>query len=268
MSSAPVLDITNLTILRDRVPILTDLSWRVMPGEHWALLGGNGSGKTSLLSALAGYLMPTHGDIALLGEQYGQADWRELRMKLGIVSSSVRQMMNDTEPALDTVVSGRYAIIDYWGTPKRSDAARARELMESVEIGHLAKRPWAVLSQGERQRVLIARAMMSDARLLILDEPCTGLDPVARELFLEFLGRLSRRPDAPTLVLVTHHVEEITPIFSHALLLRGGTVLASGPIARSLTSRSLSQLFDHPVRLSRSGGRLSLRVDLALNQAS
>jgi iron complex transport system ATP-binding protein len=169
-------------------------------------------------------------------------------------------MMNDTEPALDTVVSGRYAIIDYWGTPKRADAARARELMESVEISHLAKRPWAVLSQGERQRVLIARAMMSDARLLILDEPCTGLDPVARELFLEFLGRLSRRPDAPTLVLVTHHVEEITPIFSHALLLRGGTVLASGPIGRALTSRSLSQLFDHPVRLTRSGDRLGLRV--------
>jgi iron complex transport system ATP-binding protein len=169
-------------------------------------------------------------------------------------------MMNDTEPALDTVVSGRYAIIDYWGTPKRADAARARELMESVEIGHLAKRPWAVLSQGERQRVLIARAMMSDARLLILDEPCTGLDPVARELFLEFLGRLSRRANAPTLVLVTHHVEEITPIFSHALLLRGGTALASGPIGRSLTSRSLSQLFDHPVRLTRSGGRLGLRV--------
>jgi iron complex transport system ATP-binding protein len=235
-------------------------AFQKLPANDVLALGGNGSGKTSLLSALAGYLMPTHGDIALLGEQYGQADWRELRMKLGIVSSSVRQMMNDTEPALDTVVSGRYAIIDYWGTPKRADAARARELMESVEIGHLAKRPWAVLSQGERQRVLIARAMMSDARLLILDEPCTGLDPVARELFLEFLGRLSLRPNAPTLVLVTHHVEEITPIFSHALLLRGGTVLASGPIGRSLTSRSLSKLFDHPVRLTRSGGRLGLRV--------
>jgi iron complex transport system ATP-binding protein len=120
-----------------------------------------------------------------------------------------------------------------------------------------------VLSQGERQRVLIARAMMLDARLLILDEPCTGLDPVARERFLEFLGRLSRRPDAPTLVLVTHHVEEITPIFSHALLLRGGAVLASGPIGRALTSRSLSLLFDHPVRLLRGGGRLSLRVGSA-----
>ena len=140
--------------------------------------------------------------------------------------------------------------------------------MESVEIGHLARRPWAVLSQGERQRVLIARAMMSDARLLILDEPCTGLDPVARELFLEFLNRLSLRPNAPTLVLVTHHVEEITPIFSHALLLRGGTVLASGPIGRSLTSGSLSRIFDHPVRLTRSGGRLSLRVSLGADRTS
>jgi iron complex transport system ATP-binding protein len=261
MSSAPVLEIEGLCIQRDRVPILQDVSWRVMPGEHWVILGGNGSGKTSLLAALTGYLMPTSGEIALLGQRYGESDWRDLRLKIGIVSSSVRQMMNDTEPALDTVVSGKYAMIDYWGTPKRSDAAQAKKLLDDVEAGYLARRPWAVLSQGERQRVLIARALMAKPRLLILDEPCAGLDPVAREHFLQFLSRLAKFDKAPTLVLVTHHVEEITPVFSHALLLRAGAVVASGAVRTTLTSATLGTMFGAPVRLSRAGGRFSLSVN-------
>lgn len=260
MPPSPILRIQGLRILRGATTILEGVDWTIGPGEHWVLLGGNGSGKTSLLSALTGYLMPTAGEIELLGEHYGQADWREVRLKIGIVSSSVRQMMNDTEPALDSVVSGRYAIIDYWGRPRRSDALKARRLLEEVEAAHLEKRPWAVLSQGERQRILIARALMAEPRILILDEPCAGLDPVAREHFLGFLERLARRPDAPTLILVTHHVEEITPVFSHALLIREGRTVASGPIGSALTSRTLGRMFGHSVRLSRSGGRLRLQV--------
>lgn len=260
MSSESILRVEGLRIQRDGVTILDGIEWTIAPGEHWALLGGNGSGKTSLLSALTGYLMPTAGGIHLLGHEYGHADWREVRLKIGIVSSSVRQMMNDTEPALDSVVSGRYAIIDYWGRPKRSDSVKARQLLADVEASHLERRPWAVLSQGERQRVLIARALMAEPRILILDEPCAGLDPVAREHFLGFLDRLARRPDAPTLVLVTHHVEEITPVFSHALLLRTGRTVASGPLRTALTSGTLSRMFGSPVRLGRSGGRFRLRV--------
>lgn len=260
MPSSPILRIQGLRIVRGTTTILEDVDWTVEAGEHWVLLGGNGSGKTSLLSALTGYLMPTAGEIGLLGEEYGQADWRDVRLRIGIVSSSVRQMMNDTEPALDSVVSGRYAIIDYWGRPKRTDAVKARRLLADVEASHLEKRPWAVLSQGERQRVLIARALMADPRILILDEPCAGLDPVARELFLGFLDRLARRPDAPTLVLVTHHVEEITPVFTHALLLREGRTVASGPVGRALTSATLGRMFGHPVRLGRASGRFHLRV--------
>ena len=256
----PVLEISGLTIVRDGTRILRDLSWRVEPGQHWVILGANGSGKTSLLSALTGYLMPTAGEITLLGERYGESDWRELRTHVGLVSSSIRQLMANTEPALFSVASGRYAMIDYWGTPSRADRKRAQELLQLVECGHLARRPWAVLSQGERQRILIARALMARPRLLILDEPCAGLDPVAREHFLQFLDRLAATPDSPTLLFVTHHVEEITPMFSHALMLRGGQVIATGPRRKVLTSANLTALFGARVTLGKRAGRHTLAV--------
>lgn len=256
----PVLEIRGLTIVRDGTRILRELDWRVEAGQHWVILGANGSGKTSLLSALTGYLMPTAGEITLLGQRYGESDWRELRTRVGLVSSSIRQLMADTEPALFTVASGRYAMIDFWGTPSRADRKRAKELLQLVECSHLAQRPWAVLSQGERQRVLIARALMAKPQLLILDEPCAGLDPVAREHFLQFLDRLARTPDSPTLLFVTHHVEEITPVFSHALMLRAGQVIASGRRPKVLNSANLSALFGAKVTLGRRAGRHMLMV--------
>lgn len=256
----PVLDVSGLTVVRDGNVILDDVSWRIGPGEHWVMLGANGSGKTSLLAALTGYLMPTRGELSVWGKRYGACDWRALRTRIGIVSSSLRQMMPEHETALDAVVSGRGAIIDLWGTPSRADARAARTFLESVEAGDLAGRAWAVLSQGERQRVLIARALMARPRLLILDEPCAGLDPVAREHFLQFVERLGRQAGGPLLVLVTHHVEEITPAFTHALLLRAGRVVASGPRAETLTSGTLSAMFGAPVRLNRRGGVFGLTV--------
>lgn len=256
----PILEVSDLTIIRDQTTILRDVVWRVNAGEHWVILGANGSGKTSLLAALTGYLMPTAGEISVLGQRYGESDWRELRTRIGIVSSSLRQLMAETEPALFTVASGRFAMIDFWGTPSRSDQRTARWLLELVEAVHLADRAWAVLSQGERQRVLIARALMARPKLLILDEPCAGLDPVAREHFLQFIDRLAGRPDAPALVLVTHHVEEITPAFSHALLLTAGKVTASGPVRETLTSRTLSAAFGARVCLSRRNDRWLLSI--------
>jgi iron complex transport system ATP-binding protein len=212
-------------------------------------LGANGSGKTSLLSALTAYLTPTSGTIEVLGERYGGSDWRELRKHIGLVSSSVRQMMAEDEPALETVVSGKYAMIDYWGEPTAADQRRAVQILKSIECSHLANRPWRVLSQGERQRVLIGRALMANPPLLILDEPCAGLDPVAREHFLQFLESLGQRKAAPTLILVTHHVEEIIPVFSHVLLLDGGRVLAQGRKADVLTSQLLGRAFHASVTL-------------------
>jgi len=256
----PVLQVEKLQIRRSGTVILNQVSWCVQPGEHWVILGANGSGKTSLLSSLTGYLMPTAGDITLLGHRYGESDWRMLRQRVGLVSSSVRQMMADDEPALDTVVSGKFAMIDLWGRASRADRVRALRLLGQLECGHLADRAWRVLSQGERQRVLIGRALMAQPQLLILDEPCAGLDPAAREHFLQFLQRLGRRKDSPTLVLVTHHVEEIMPVFSHVLMLKGGRVLAAGKKAEVLTASSLSRAFDTKATLGEVRGRYHMSV--------
>ena len=256
----PILEVSSLRIQRKDTVILNDVNWRVERGEHWMILGANGSGKTSLLSALTGYLMPTAGDIFLLGKNYGHADWRDLRKKVGIVSSSVRQMMADGEPALDTVVSGKYAMIDLWGKVSLADHTRALKILRATECLHLAGRPWQVLSQGERQRVLIGRALMARPRVLILDEPCAGLDPAAREHFLQFLQRLGRNQNAPTLVFVTHHVEEIMPVFSQVLILKSGKVLVAGPKATVLNAKNLSMAFGSKIQLLKSGNHYMSKI--------
>ena len=259
-SRRTILAVTGLRVQRGRTQILRGVSWSVRAGQHWAILGANGSGKTSLLSALTGYLTPTAGEIEVLGERYGEADWRELRTHVGLVSSSVRQMMADEEPALDTVVSGKYAMIEFWGKASAADRRAGSRILELIECGYLSDRPWRVLSQGERQRVLIGRALMTRPRLLILDEPCAGLDPAAREHFLQFLARLARHSDAPALVMVTHHVEEIIPIFTHVLVLKSGRVLASGRTRAVLTSEVLAKAFQTELKLSSSRGRYWVKV--------
>ena len=253
-----ILEVTGLRVERGHTAILRGVDWRVARGEHWVILGANGSGKTSLLKALTGYLSPTAGEIAVLGQRYGVSDWRELRLKIGVVTSAFAASVPSSEVALDTVVSGKYAQLDLWRAGSRADRAAAKKLLHLVALARLADRAWAYLSQGERQRVLIARALMARPRLLILDEPCAGLDPVAREKFLRFVENLARRRGAPALVLVTHHVEEITPAFTHALLLRAGRVVAAGPRHAALTSASLSAAFGTRLRLARAAGRCRL----------
>jgi iron complex transport system ATP-binding protein len=255
----PVIEVAGLRVDRDAL-ILDAVDWRVDAGQHWVILGANGSGKTSLLSVLTGYLAPTAGTISVLGETYGRADWRELRTRIGLVSSSIHQLMPPHESALNAVLSGRRAMIGMWGEADEGDSVRAGEILHEVEAGYLSERPWRFLSQGERQRVLIGRALTADPRLLVLDEPCAGLDPVAREHFLAFIERLLERSGAPTLVLVTHHVEEIVAGFSHVLVLSGGKVLTAGLRETVMTSATLSRAFNAPLHLSASGGRYSLKV--------
>ncbi|HVN63420.1 MAG TPA: ATP-binding cassette domain-containing protein [Candidatus Binataceae bacterium] len=264
-STAPVIEVVGLRVERD-APILRRIDWRVLNGQNWAIVGANGSGKTSLLRALTGYLPPTAGEIRVLGETYGRFDWRDLRKRIGIVSSSLNQMMPDNETALRAVASGTNAQLGYWGPMSQRDRRAALAILVRVEAREIRDRPWAVLSQGERQRVLIGRALMAKPRLLILDEPCAGLDPAAREHFMDFISRLARtgfgrRSAAPPIVLVTHHAEEIVPIFSHVLVLKGGRVLAQGPCDRILNSATMTAAFGTAVTVKRDRtGRYSLTV--------
>lgn len=257
----PILSLHDLCLVRDTHPILNRISWTIAPGEHWAILGANGSGKTSLLSALTGYQTPTSGTIEVLGQRYGASNWPELRKRIGIVSSSIRQQMPDGEPALITVVSGKYAMIDYWGSVRVKDRQEAKAILEWMGCLHLAKRPWLVLSQGERQRILIGRALMAKPEILIIDEPCAGLDPVAREDFLAFIHQLVARKDAPTLLLVTHHIEEIVDGISHVIALRDGKVVASGEREKVLRGKVLSEVFGQTVKIQSYQGRRYLRVE-------
>ncbi len=255
-----VLRVDGLRVQRGETTVLSGVDWSVRRGEHWVILGANGCGKTSLLKVLLGYLTPSEGSIRVLGREYGAYDWRELRCHVGLVSSALQASVPDHEPALDTVVSGRTAQLDLWAEPTPAEARQARRHLRRAGALHLAGRPWGVLSQGERQRVLIARALMARPRLLILDEPCAGMDPVAREAFLGRMETIAREPRGPRLVLVTHHVEEITPAFSHALLLRRGGVVAAGPRGRTLTAERLGETFGARLALRKRGGRLELRV--------
>lgn len=264
----PLLNLHGLTVMRDRTTLLNRVAWRVERGEHWVILGPNGCGKTSLLKALTGYLTPSAGEIELLGCRYGESDWRDLRLHIGLVTSALQAGVPPDEPALETVISGKFAQLDLWAKITPADRRAAQKLLRFTGAGALVKRLWIQLSQGERQRILIARALMAKPKLLILDEPCAGLDPVAREQFLHFIETLARRPRGPALVLVTHHVEEITPAFTHTLLLKAGRVAVNGPVAQTLNSENLSATFGAPVRLGRRNGRFHLSLPARTHGAS
>jgi len=263
LNPQPILTVTDLHVARGSTRILRGITWEVKRGQHWVILGPNGCGKTSLLRSLTGYLPPTTGRIAVFGRVYGETDWRELRLRIGLVSSALQISIPFGEPAIETVISGKFAQLDLWTKIRPADQKEAMKLLRRVGAAALAHREWGYLSQGERQRVLIARALMAQPELLILDEPCAGFDPITREHFLAFINRLAQRRHCPSLVLVTHHVEEITPAFTHALLLRAGKVVCAGPKAATLTSTNLSKTFGVSVRLIRRGGQYGLSLPAA-----
>jgi len=255
----PIFEVEKLRVEREGV-ILHEVSWRVERGQHWVILGANGSGKTSLLSALTGYLMPSGGEIRIGAARFGAADWRQVRRAVGLVSSSLGQRIEPEQTAREVILSGREAQINFWGRARAGEEKEAARVLRQVRAAHFADRAWRYLSQGERQRVLIGRALMARLKMLFLDEPCAGLDPVAREDFLGFLQKLACRPKAPTLVLVTHHVEEIVPVFTHVLMLHRGRVLACGEKTRVLTSPNLGKTFGAGVALRRTGARYRLAI--------
>ena len=251
--------VSDLRLERGDRAILGGISWQVKAGEHWVILGPNGCGKTSLINCLTGYEMATAGDITVDGAQYGQSDWREVRKRVGLVTSTLTFFLEPQEPVLDAVVSGREAMLNLVGEMPAKLVKEARALLKRIGCSHLEKSRWGVLSQGERQKILICRALMAKFCVLILDEPCAGLDPVAREHFLSWLQSMATQRSAPSLVLVTHHVEEILPCFTHVLLLKDGHVLASGKKEKVLTSELLSEAYGATLEITKAGNRYQLR---------
>jgi iron complex transport system ATP-binding protein len=246
-------------------PILEAIRFRMEAGQHWALVGANGSGKSTLLAIISGELWPSRGRVHVLGHEYGRVDKRELRKRIGVVSSTLFGNLPAADTGEEIAASGLGAMIGKLGPLAPEELAAGRRALARISAESTIPKPYGVLSQGERQRVMIARALVNEPSLLVLDEPCAGLDPVARERFIADLAGLARDPKGPTQLLVTHHLEEITPFVTHALVLREGRVLAQGEVGTVLTSAVLSAAFDAPCRVeaeSRRGERrYRLHVD-------
>ncbi|MGN7360250.1 MULTISPECIES: ABC transporter ATP-binding protein [unclassified Paenibacillus] len=255
-----IIDINHITWKSGQHTLMKDVSWQVQEGEHWALLGLNGSGKTTLLNIVNGYIWPSEGSVSVLGHLFGEVDLRELRKSIGWVSNSFQERLYASDRTQHIVISGKHATIGLYDKTSDEDYDRARELMTMLGCDHLWDREYRTCSQGEKQKLLIARALMANPRILILDEPCNGLDIFSRERLLESIGELVRQPDAPTLIYVTHHTEEILPAFSHVLLIRNGEAVGSGRTEEILTARNLSEFFESPVDVDRHGDRFYVRV--------
>lgn len=248
---------------RDGKVILQNINWRIERAEHWAVVGLNGSGKTSLLGMISGYIFPSEGEVIVLGRKFGSCDLRELRKSIGWVSSSLQENLLVEEKVEDIVLSGKFASIGLYDTPTKRDRHRAAGLMEQFGCLEFRNRPYATLSQGEKQRVILARALMNFPKVLVLDEPCTGLDIFAREHFLSAIGAIAASPQPPAMLYVSHHIEEILPVFNRTLLLKKGSVHSAGKTKNVLTESNLTDFFQSPLEITWRNGRprIHLPVD-------
>ncbi|WP_182898101.1 ABC transporter ATP-binding protein [Microbispora sp. H10830] len=247
-----VLQLQDVAVRRDGAALLRGIDWSVREDERWVVIGPNGAGKTTLLQVAASLLFPSEGSVEILGERLGQTDVFDLRPRIGLASAALSERIPPEEKVIDLVLTASYAILGRWTEEYDShDVTRAVELIDQLGCAHLIRRRFGTLSEGERKRVQIARALMPDPELLLLDEPAAGLDVAGREDLVRRLGALARDPKSPTMVLVTHHVEEIPAGFTHVLLLRHGSVVDQGPIDSVMTPENLSATFGVPLHLDR-----------------
>ncbi len=260
--SGPAVQLEHVSVVREGQALLDDISWSVGAHERWVLLGPNGSGKTTLLQVVGSSLWPTSGEVELLGQRLGRVDMRELRRRIAMVSASLARALRPGLPAFDVVLTGRHAALEtWWHEYDDQDRARARALLAEAGFAgaEFATRPFGLLSEGERQQVLLARALMGSPDLLLMDEPAAGLDLGARERLLCRLAALAADSAVPPLIFVTHHLEEIPPGVTHAALLRRARLLAAGPVDEVLTSEAVSRAFDVDVVVERRHGRFVAR---------
>lgn len=251
-----VVSMSGVSVRRGTDHILRGLDWRVEDTDTWVIIGPNGAGKTTLMTIAATRMFPTTGEVDVLGETFGAVDIHELRPRIGFASSSLVRDIPMHERAIDVVVTGAYAMTGRWREDyQREDVDRAYALLTDWNAARYADRPFASLSEGERKRVLIARALMSDPELLLLDEPGAGLDLAGREELVALLTRYVADPSSPTLVLVTHHLEEIPPGMTHAMLLTRGERVAAGPIAEVLTDQHMTRCYGIPLTVRSVQGR-------------
>jgi iron complex transport system ATP-binding protein len=256
-----VLAFAGVTVKRGASTLLDDVTWEVEEGERWVVLGPNGAGKTTLLQVAAARMHPTSGVAGILGDVLGTLDVFELRPRIGLASASMAERIPSDELVGNVVVTASYGILGRWREDyDHLDYVRAMQLLRTLGVAHLADRHYGTLSEGERKRVQIARALMTDPELMLLDEPAAGLDLAGREDLVRRLADLAADTDAPAMVVVTHHVEEIPPSFTDVLMLRDGKVVAAGPIELTLTEANLSATFDLPLVLERHDGRWSARA--------
>jgi iron complex transport system ATP-binding protein len=255
-----VIELADVSVVRETNRLLNHVTWQVEDDERWVVLGPNGAGKTTLLQIVSANLYPTDGVVGILGEVVGTVDVFELRPRIGLTSAALADRIPNHERVGDVVVSAAYAVIGRWREVyDELDHDRARRLLDEVGAGHLVDRTFGTLSEGERKRVQIARALMTDPELLLLDEPAAGLDLAGREDLVQTLATIALDETSPATVLVSHHVEEIPPGFSHVLLLRDGEIVESGPLPATLTEENLARTFGLPLQLDRAGDRFSAR---------
>ncbi|MCX7521600.1 ABC transporter ATP-binding protein [Microbacterium sp. STN6] len=258
---ASVLKLSGVSVVRDGNTILDSLDWAVEPEQRWVILGPNGAGKTTLLQLASATSHPTSGTVEVLEATLGQADLAELRPHIGYASSALARRVPPRESVLDVVLTAAYAVTGRWNEEyEEIDTRRARRVLAEWRLEHLAERQFGSLSDGEQKRVQIARSVMTDPEILLLDEPAASLDLGSREELLQLLGGYASDPRSPAIVMVTHHVEEIPRGFTHALLLADGNVVSEGPLAESLTGENLQRTFGLEIELTERDGRYTARA--------
>lgn len=255
-----LVDFQGVSFVRDGKTLVGPVDWQVELDERWVVVGPNGAGKTTLIRMAAAQEFPSEGAAFVVGEQLGRADMRDLRATIGLTSSAVALRVPDGETVRDLVVSAGYAILGRWREDyEEVDYEQALDVLEQVGALHLVDRTWSTLSDGEKKRVLVARAVMTNPELLIMDEPAAGMDLGGREDLMEYLGELALDPDAPAIIMITHHLEEIPYGFTHAMLLDEGEVVAQGLIGDVLTSENVSKAYHQPIEVRRDDGRYFAR---------